>query len=298
MEKKIKTILVSPIASCVDTMDWIGTEAAPSAFRFINSDNPDFKCALSVVNSEYMRYSYFDFLNLFSKHEPLFGNLANSPSHYLGVEHSYKILRRLLVYQMGESEVPEFMNTLVNVIDRRVPKLNCIHVQSPPSAGKNFFFDAVKDFFLSSGEVGTINKTNAFPFNSAIGKRIILFNEPNFEDRAVEDLKKLLGGDSMNAKAKHVNDKVIFRTPILMLSNQNVFAEHQEVWRDRVRRYFWEYCPPLKTVPLKPNPLSLIYLIAEFCTLMEYKSASKAFLANRYIGKGTYEKMKNKLSFI
>lgn len=98
-------------------------------------------------------------------------------------------------------------------------------VLSEPNGGKNWFFDAVIHFFLNFGEIGNFNRHSSFPLQEAVNKRILLWNEPNAEPAAMDTLKMLLGGDTFNAKVKYENDAVVTRTPVIVLSNNDIFPK-------------------------------------------------------------------------
>jgi len=62
--------------------------------------------------------------------------------YYLSVEKSVDILSQLLDFQTKD-KTQQFLKILVNILDKRVPKLNSLFVYGPPS-GKKFSFDTVK----------------------------------------------------------------------------------------------------------------------------------------------------------
>ncbi|KAF0691258.1 SF3 helicase domain-containing protein [Aphis craccivora] len=96
-----------------------------------------------------------------------------STSVYYSVENSLRIANELLLYQFENDEIliKHFLNTLYNVLDKKIP--------NPPSAGKNFFFVAVASYFLNYGMFGTANKNNNFTWADGEGKRLVIWNEPN-----------------------------------------------------------------------------------------------------------------------
>jgi len=89
---------------------------------------------------------------------------------------------------------------------------NSMLIHSPPSAGKNEFFDAVAAFFLNYGMFRTANKTNNFSFSDGAGKRLVIRNEPNYEVYHLEKMKELLGGDTTRVHVKYKND-VLLQAP-------------------------------------------------------------------------------------
>ena len=86
------------------------------------------------------------------------------------------------------------------------------------SEGKNFFFDIITQPMINVGHIGNFNKYQNFPLQEAIGRRILMWNEPNFESDAEETLKCILGGDPCNVKIKFQNDACLRRTPIIIFS--------------------------------------------------------------------------------
>lgn len=106
-------------------------------------------------------------------------------------------------------------------------------VLSPPSAGKNFFFDTVAAFFLNYGVFGTANKTNHFSWADGAEKRLIRWNDPNYDQYHTEKIKELLGGDTTRIRVKYKGDQALQGPPIIMLTNNHLYIE-----RCHVRRSF------------------------------------------------------------
>lgn len=96
--------------------------------------------------------------------------------YYFDVETSVDIANKLLLYQFDNERehIVKFLTDLFNVIDFIIPKFNSMCIESPPSAGKNFFFDAVAAFHLNYGMFGTPNKTDNFSWMDGAGKRLVL----------------------------------------------------------------------------------------------------------------------------
>lgn len=87
---------------------------------------------------------------------------------------------------------------------------------------KIFFFDIVLHVLINFGQIENFNKFVLFPLQEAINKRVLFWNEPNYDPGAIETLKMLFGGDTCNVKVKYKNDATIRRTPIIVLSNVDV----------------------------------------------------------------------------
>nr|QOD39565.1 NS1 [uncultured densovirus] len=185
---------------------------------------------------------------------------------YYNEECSVKIMEQLLEFQFDNDDevIGEFVQTLYNILERKVPKLNTIMIVSPPSAGKNFFFDAIKDYYINVGQLGNANKFNAFPFQDAEGRRLVMWNEPNYSPEFTEPLKKLLGGDSTTVNVKYMHDVPVYRTPMIILSNTMVGFNYDQAFKDRVALYTWKAAPYLKDYDKKPNPMAIYSLFKAF----------------------------------
>lgn len=136
-------------------------------------------------------------------------------------------------------------------------------VVSPPNAGKNFFFDCIIHSCIHFGQIGNFTKFNRFPLMEMVQKRIVLWNEPNYEPGAEETLKTLFGGDSSPVKVKYQQDTFVQRTPIIVLSNNDIFPKTQ-AFESRMYRYTWRPAHFLKFLKKKPHPLSAFYLFLRY----------------------------------
>lgn len=108
--------------------------------RFIRLDDKRLQRAIQVMHEQMCNWTTFDYIQLYAKTNPLFdAPHGNVSQYYMDVSESFAAIVELLEFQMG-IEVPVFVQDLYNLLERRVPKKNCMEVVSPPSAGKNFFF--------------------------------------------------------------------------------------------------------------------------------------------------------------
>lgn len=185
-------------------------------------------------------------------------------SHTYGtLQESIDICVQLLKHQFDdiEDDIKKFLKTCVDILDKKVTKMNTICVHAPPSAGKNFFFDMIFGFMINVGQFHTANKTNSFPFQDGPNRRVILWNEPNYDTAVLEDMKKLLGGDLSNVKVKCQPDMAVERTPIIILTNNLLSIMHQPAFKDRVAKFTWKAAPFLKDISYKPYPLAFFEIL-------------------------------------
>ncbi|AKC42760.1 non-structural protein 1 [Cherax quadricarinatus densovirus] len=230
--------------------------------RFKNVNDKEIRNAISSFKDTLTTYSMNEYQKMYNNPDciPIFSaGYGNYETYYYNVENSLKIMDELVNYQCGgdEEAIIDFVTTLYNVLERKVPKLNCIVIHSPPSAGKNFFFDAVKDYYLNCGHLCNANKYNNFPFQDAEGRRIVLWNEPNYAPEFLEQIKEILGGDSTSVNVKYQSDTPVYRTPVIVLTNNKVSFMNHSAFIDRIRVFNWMAAPFLAQYKKKPNPLAV-----------------------------------------
>ncbi|XP_046466077.1 uncharacterized protein [Neodiprion pinetum] len=237
-----------------------------SEYKFWNRQSPLFQSIIKIVGNFYNELSVSELAEYFTSLEPqnLIFNapMGNVQNYYYSPEESLSICEKLIDFQFRSNrrEIQNFYETLFNVVDRKVPKKNSLFVLSPPNSGKNFFFDAFIHFCINFGQMGNFNRYCTFPLMECVDRRIILWNEPVMEASASETLKCILGGDTCNAKVKYLGDAVIGRTPVIILSNNDVFPK-DEAFRSRIFQYEWRQASFLKDYKKKPHPMvvSLLY---------------------------------------
>nr|QOD39539.1 NS1 [uncultured densovirus] len=259
---------MSPVEAIVSHPKWLKHED----LKFLGADNKDVSNAFNNWTKQLCTWTLEDFNVLYSDEEcqPIFGaGYGNADSYYFDVETSVNVLNELLKFQMGDEEYCHaFMSTLYDIVERKVPKMNTLLIKSPPSSGKNYFFDCIKDYFLNVGHLCRANKHNNFAFQDAEGRRLILWNEPNYSPEFVESLKELLGGDSTNVSVKHKAEAPVYRTPIIMLTNSHLSIINDPAFKDRVKVYYWKKAQYLADYDKKPHPLAT-YKLFKMYNLVE-----------------------------
>nr|CAD7606348.1 unnamed protein product [Timema genevievae] len=108
---------------------------------------------------------------------------------------------------------------------------------------------------MASKRLAIMNKRNNFSLQEATGKRILLWNEPKYESAYTDTLKWLTGGDSLSVRVKQKKDSHVYKTPLIVPTNNRIGFMYEEAFRDRIKNYTWKAAPFLKEYDKKPNPL-------------------------------------------
>lgn len=248
--------LCSPIRGVTTLPVWLHHPT----FQFMDESDQLVSKVFSNWEKQLCSYTIHDFHNLYSQPNVKFYFSAghnNFDAYYYNVEDSLDILIELLNDQFHNDDnvILQFLTDLFNVLERRLPKLNSFLIHSNPSAGKNFFFDCIKDYYLNIGKLQSASRYNQFAFQDAPFRRVIFWNEPAYENAKLETLKEFLGGDTTNTPVKYKGEGVIFRTPILLATNHQLSIMNNPAFKDRLVVYKWHSCPILKKYGKKPNPL-------------------------------------------
>lgn len=179
---------------------------------------------------------------------------------YLPLDESVKLAEKFLFHQFqSEEAIYEFLFFLSKMLNKETGKMNAIEVVSPPTSGKNWFFDSIMTFCISYGHIENHSSKNSrFTLENAINRRINIYNEPNFDAAFEETLLKLTAGDTVSAEAKYQSYQSLVKTPIVILSNVSKFGKTSK-WNERLYRVRWhkaemlkdkDYCHPLTFVSL------------------------------------------------
>ena len=258
-----KTLLlkyyVSPITSIRDIAEFRNDDllSNPNNIKYIQASLDDFGKDLNELTLK----EIYNILNT-NTVKPTF----IKSMQYGNLEESLEWIDELINYQFDEDqeEIQKFLISLIDVLDRRIPKCNGFSVIAPPSSGKNFFFDMIFALCLNYGQLGQANKHNVFAFQEAPNKRILVWNEPNYEWSLTDTIKMMMGGDPYNVRVKHNMDTHVARTPVIILSNKPVGFHTDLAFKDRIIQYQWKPAPFLKQIELKPYPMSFFSLLNKY----------------------------------
>nr|QOD39577.1 NS1 [uncultured densovirus] len=265
MNKLFEENPTSPADAILNHPIWLNHED----FQYLNFRDDIVKAVLHKYTHTLNHWSMKDFEEHYAKPNvnPIFaagyGDILNT---YYDVEESVDILDNLMQFQCDDDDekVYEFIKTLYNVLERKVPKQNAICIYSKPSAGKNFFFDCIKDFFINVGAITTLTRNSSFGTMDSQGKRLVFFNEPNYHDEYLEYLKTMLGGDQTKVDVKYGHPQSVQRTPVIVLTNNLLTFMSDIAFVDRLKTFEWKPAPYLKDMLKKPHPLATPLLFRRY----------------------------------
>lgn len=247
----------SPISSIRDVKEFRNDLmlSDPKNRDYVQSAFDDFG---KDINELSMREIY----NEIKDNKPLFILSMN----YGNIDESTEVVEQLLRYQFDDDDekIVIFLNTVIDILDKRIPKCNCICVHGPPSSGKNYFFDMILALCLNYGQLGCANKNNVFAFQEAPNKRVLLWNEPNYESAMTDTVKMMMGGDPYTVRVKHSMDTHVRRTPVIALTNNQVGFMYELAFKDRVVKFNWKQAPFLKNIEFKPYPISFYNILLKY----------------------------------
>lgn len=262
MEEILRTAPVCPMIGIVDSDKWLNDPD----LMYMRKDNKIVNNVLDTWAQKTCRWSIFDFNSFYSEPDctPLFwSGYREFDNVYYTVEESLAIVDKLLRFQCNDDpvQVQEFLQDCFVVCERQVPKLGTLLIKSQPSAGKNYMMEIFLDYYWNRGQLGNLNKHNQFGLQECQGKRILLWDEPNYESGMVEQLKNVTAGHPFSARVKCKGDAAVYSTPLIILTNRNISLINNKAFEDRMRCHYWSPAPFLKPLTKKPNPLCLYPLM-------------------------------------
>lgn len=242
-----------PVEKAHTKIPWLQDEF----LRFCNPTHDQFKNNIDLFERQIQLFTIKQLYEELSSKNPIFGAQGYNTNYYEDREESTSKLEYFLSHQMGH-ETEEFINFLFNWLNKTSGKFNCLSIVGPPSSGKTYFARILKHAMITSGQIANMNRNSTFPFNNCVNKRLLHWDEPNFEPSAIENLKLLFSGDELSANIKYQNFTTIVRTPVICTANMEVFPL-DSAFNCRIKRYTFQNFPELKDW-MYLHPMSLFDL--------------------------------------
>ena len=196
----------------------------------------------------------------------IFDRSRHNLDAYFDFDTSVEVMDKLLRFQFDDDEdmIKQFLTDVVDILDKRVLKKNTLVICSAPSGGKNYFLDTIFNICSNVGYLGTANKSNQFAFQEAPNKRVLVWNEVNYEAGMEDMVKQLTGGDTCKVRVKNNPDTYVTRTPIFCMVNQSIDLMTKVEFQERVVSYRWKRADFLKDVNKYPYPLSFYAILEKY----------------------------------
>lgn len=167
---------------------------------------------------------------------------------YFDVETSVHALLDLIYFQNDNNIelAKEFFMTISDLLDGKIQnsKINTVVIVGPPNSGKNFFVDAIQMFCLNTGKLENPSRNCNFPWMHGFNRRFLKWNEARLDPYYHEQVLDLLQGLSFSIKIKFKPDAMLTKTPLIVMSNYDVFPNEPR-FNIRYYRYLWKECPLL-----------------------------------------------------
>lgn len=263
--KLLKENPVAPPDHICKTSVWLDDEE----LMFKSMKHQEVAHAVAVFKHQLMRYTIEDYNAMYSNPNCNFifaSGHEGADNYYYDVDKSLDILLELLAFQFEDDyeRIQHFIHRLFAVLEKKEPKFNTIVVHSESNAGKTFFFNCIKDYYLSVGHIGKPSKYCQFPFQAMESKRLVMWNEPSYHPEYIERIKEILGGDNTSVNVKYMPEANISRTPVIVTTNKVVSFMTHPAFKSRLEVFTWRKAPFLEQYPKFPHPLATYRLFKRF----------------------------------
>ena len=182
--------------------------------------------AIENVRQSNIDLTWLEKMNLCENH------VTFPQSEYYDIETSWAWLEQILQHN-GINKI-KFLQDVVNVMDKKLQKLNTLWIKGQSNAGKSLVMNSLGRscrFYVTLNE---FDEKVGFPLNDAPDQSVLFINEPEVSARRVELLKNGMEGQNIAINVKSKSGIILRRVPWLIASNHDL----------------WEYCPEEKTAIL------------------------------------------------
>lgn len=147
-----------PISNITIKEEWIN-----SPYRFKTRHWEIFQGVSNLFFIGFISLKFQDIPNYINVDNCRYGAITEDIwEKYYSPEESEEILQKLLMFQFGDN-INKFKKGLLNIIDKKIPKRNCMQIIGPPCYGKNYFLDCLADACINTGYIGNFYKYSNFP---------------------------------------------------------------------------------------------------------------------------------------
>lgn len=182
---------------------------------------------------------------------------------------SANLMEQWLKYQQIDPK--KFCDEIVTLMDHKARKQNTLILKGSPNSGKTFIAKSIEKACIFYGEISQCTGGYAFLWQDCVNKRVIVINEPFFDNCMIETLKVILEGTGTFVHKKNCSDEYLTPTPILITSNNDVWVQcpnAEEAIRARCLNIYDKLkpCPFLKLVRKDLHPRWLNILLIRYAS--------------------------------
>lgn len=117
-----------------------------------------------------------------------------------------------------------FVENIICLMNRNKRKLNTIIMKGPPNSGKTFIAKSIEKACIFYGEINQAIAGYGFMWQDCVNKRVIVINEPCFDNCMIEQLKVVLEGTGTFVHKKNSSDEYLRPTPVIITTNTDVWV--------------------------------------------------------------------------
>lgn len=232
----------------------------------INSTNDRFKNAIDLYKRFILPKSLLDIYTMYKDCPCIFAaSNGDVNQHYWNLPDSVQFLTEFLHLQLIDTEaITSFVENLCRVLTKNNGKKNCIWLKGPSDCGKSWLIKSVEGLMITSGRISLLNKNNNFPFSSVIDCRLIVLDELNFDPILWTDpLKLLLSGDPISVSVKYKNDVMLYKTPVITMSNTDCLPSTDH-FTCRYDKFHFNVIKHHKMFEKLLHPFSFLYVFKKY----------------------------------
>lgn len=286
----IKDSGCAPLERCFELDLW----HSDTRFMMLRPTDRIVDTALTRARNQINQWKIIDFIEHYLQSVPLFyaENRLEYDETYMSLPQSIVRISELLLYQFKRSiHVKNFLNVCYKVCNHECGKHNSIFLLGESNAGKTQFADALVCFFLNRGMMRNPSRQERFSFQECAKRRMIFWDEAKLDPGHYDNIKRLLAGDNCTVAVKFKSDQTVYKTPIIICSNNSIFPSNDEFY-NRLLSYRWFAYPLWRTdeVDKKFNPIAVGVLMcwaadnSKAKQLINFDNINKLFLqAKMYI---------------
>lgn len=216
-----------------------------SHFRELGRESNHYQKIVNLVNRN------FQFKNIHELHDfHLNSNCffmaydGDINKKYYTLNESILKLNQFLKFQCNDSEenTYDFLLNLFKTLNRNNDKKNTIFLLGESCTFKSWFVEMISSYCMSFGTIQNFTKFNQFPMSDCADKRLLIWDEPQFNVDHIEQMKLFTAGNPCPISVKYQNNVIMNKTPIIIMGNRYIFPKNEE-FNSRINTFIFQKVP-------------------------------------------------------